>query len=273
MPTGIQDTRDKYNSFFRNFHGKTKRHAKISAIKLSVAEILAIFALKKTPIDRPMNCKLVIFDLDGTLLDTIDDLATATNHALQALHLPTHSREEYRLMVGNGVRRLWQRALPEDLRTEAMVEAVGREFKPYYERHGADCTHPYDGIDALLDALTTAGIGVAVASNKYEEAVGPLVCHFFPTTRFAVVAGNRDGVPTKPHPAIVHRIMEATGTTTDEILYVGDSAVDMQTAHAAGLTSCAVTWGFRPRTELEAEHPDYVVDSPAEIAAIVGITK
>lgn len=213
--------------------------------------------------------KLIIFDLDGTLLNTIADLAQSTNHALQMLGYPTHEESAYNLMVGNGINKLFERALPEGEKTEENVLRVRREFVPYYDAHNADKSRPYPGISELLEEMQIKGIQLAVASNKYQSATVKLIKHYFPTIHFIAVFGQREGIPVKPDPTIVHDILQIAGIAKEEVLYVGDSGVDMQTAANAGITACGVTWGFRPRTELEAFHPAYIVDKADDIAAIV----
>ena len=212
---------------------------------------------------------LVIFDLDGTLLNTIADLAQSTNYALKELGYPTHEEDAYRFMVGNGINKLFERALPEGEKTEANVLRVRQKFVPYYDLHNADKSLPYPGIPELLADLQTQGIQLAVASNKYQAAAEKLIAHYFPSIHFVAVFGQREGIPTKPDPAVVHEILKIADMTSTDTLYVGDSGVDMQTAINAGVTSCGVTWGFRPRTELEAFHPDYIVERAEEIARIV----
>ena len=213
--------------------------------------------------------KLVIFDLDGTLLNTIADLAQSTNHALQALGYPTHPEEAYNFMVGNGINKLFERALPEGEKSEENVLRVRREFIPYYDRHNADKSRPYPGIPELLEQLQAEGVRLAVASNKYQAATTKLIARYFPDIRFTAVFGQREGINVKPDPTIVHDILDATHIAPEEVLYVGDSGVDMQTAANAGVTACGVTWGFRPRTELEAFHPAYIVDRADEIFGII----
>ena len=213
--------------------------------------------------------QLVIFDLDGTLLNTIADLAQSTNYALKELGYPTHEEDAYRFMVGNGINKLFERALPEGEKTEANVLRVRQKFVPYYDLHNADKSLPYPGIPELLTDLQTQGIQLAVASNKYQAAAEKLIAHYFPSIHFVAVFGQREGIPTKPDPAVVHEILKIADMTSTDTLYVGDSGVDMQTAINAGVTSCGVTWGFRPRTELEAFHPDYIVERAEEIARIV----
>lgn len=213
--------------------------------------------------------KLVIFDLDGTLLNTIADLATATNQALQHYGYPTHEVDAYRFFVGNGINKLFERALPESERTEENILKIRSEFVPYYDIHNADLSRPYPGIAELLEALQQKGVLIAVASNKYQAAARKLVTYYFPNIRFAEVLGQREGVPTKPDPAIVNDILAQTGVKREEVLYVGDSNVDMQTAHNAGVTAVGVSWGFRPRTELEALHPAHIIDKAEELLAFL----
>lgn len=213
--------------------------------------------------------RLVIFDLDGTLLNTIADLASSTNHALNQLGYPTHKPEEYNFMVGNGINKLFERALPEGEKTEENVLRVRREFIPYYDRHNADESRPYPGIPELLETLQAKGIQLAVASNKYQAATEKLIAHYFPNIKFIAVYGQRDGVNVKPDPTIVEDILRISGTPKQEVLYVGDSGVDMQTARNAGVTACGVTWGFRPLAELESFNPRYIIDVPHLISDLI----
>jgi len=210
--------------------------------------------------------KLVIFDLDGTLLDTIADLAAAANHALQKAGFPVYDTETIRTFVGNGISKLLERALPEWARTAENVERLRTDFVPYYDAHNAEQSKPYPGVAALLLRLQERGMMLAVASNKYQAATEKLVAHYFPAIRFVKVMGQREGVPVKPDPTIVFDIMEAAGVGKEDVLYVGDSGVDMQTAHNAGVDAVAVSWGFRPRTELEAFRPLAIIDRAEELA-------
>ncbi|MBC8592019.1 HAD family hydrolase [Oscillospiraceae bacterium N12] len=213
--------------------------------------------------------KLVIFDLDGTLLNTIADLAQSTNHALSRLGYPTHEVDKYNFMVGNGINKLFERALPEGEKSEENVLRVRNEFIPYYDVHNADESRPYPGIPDLLKQLQEKGIQVAVASNKYQAATEKLIRHYFPEIRFVAVFGQREGIKVKPDPTIVEDILQITSVEKKDVLYVGDSGVDMQTALNAGVTACGVTYGFRPRAELESFHPAYIVDRAEEILPIL----
>ena len=213
--------------------------------------------------------KLVIFDLDGTLLNTIADLAQSTNHALSRLGYPTHEVDKYNFMVGNGINKLFERALSEGEKSEENVLRVRNEFIPYYDVHNADESRPYPGIPDLLKQLQEKGIQVAVASNKYQAATEKLIRHYFPEIRFVAVFGQREGIKVKPDPTIVEDILQITSVEKKDVLYVGDSGVDMQTALNAGVTACGVTYGFRPRAELESFHPAYIVDRAEEILPIL----
>lgn len=213
--------------------------------------------------------KLVIFDLDGTLLNTIADLAASTNHALAANGYPTHPTEEYRFFVGNGINKLFERALPEGEKTEANVLKIRQRFIPYYDVHCVDLTKPYPGIPELLKALQQRSVRIAVASNKYQRATGKLIPYFFPDIHFTAILGQREGIPRKPDPQIVHEIMRMANVSTDEVLYVGDSNVDMQTANNARVDSVGVTWGFRPRAELEQGSPFAIIDKAEELLSFL----
>lgn len=213
--------------------------------------------------------KLLIFDLDGTLLNTIADLAESTNQALRLHGFPTHPTQAYRFFVGNGINKLFERVLPEHARSPENILRIRQSFLPYYREHIADHSAPYPGIPELLQLLHREGFTLAVASNKYDEGTKRLIAHYFGEIPFAVVLGQRDEVMPKPDPAIVFDILHQTGIGAEETLYVGDSGVDMQTAINSGVTACGVTWGFRPRVELEQFSPHYIVDTTEEILAIL----
>lgn len=215
--------------------------------------------------------KLIIFDLDGTLLNTVADLAASTNYALTQCGFPTHETAAYRFFIGNGINNLFLKALPEGAKTQENILKVRKPFLEYYGAHNAELTEPYQGIPELLERLQNAGLQLAVASNKYQEATEKLVQHFFPNIKFTAVFGQREGVSVKPDPTIVHDILALAKVKKDEVLYVGDSGVDMQTAQNAAIDSCAVTWGFRPRSEMEVFAPTYFVDEPKEILMILGV--
>ena len=209
--------------------------------------------------------KLVIFDLDGTLLDTIADLAESANYALKQLGYPTHDVETIRTFVGNGINKLLERALPLQEQTEEKVMLMRSHFVPYYDAHNADLSSPYPSIVHLLEDLQGQGIMIAVASNKYQEATVKLVKHYFPTINFIEILGQREGINVKPDPSIVFDILKKANVNKEEVLYVGDSGVDMQTAINAGVDAIGVTWGFRPRTELEGFQPMGLIDKAEEL--------
>ncbi|WP_288354605.1 HAD family hydrolase [uncultured Bacteroides sp.] len=210
--------------------------------------------------------KLVIFDLDGTLLNTIADLAAATNYALTQFGYPTHPTDAYRFFVGNGINKLFERALPEQERTLENVIRIRSKFVPYYNIHNADLSRPYPGIEELLNLLQQHHLQLAVASNKYQEATAKLIGQYFPAIHFTAVFGQRDNVPTKPDPQVVNEIIQMAGVSKEEVVYIGDSGVDMQTGCNAGVTTIGACWGFRPKSELEEFHPDLLAEKPEDIS-------
>ena len=205
--------------------------------------------------------KLIIFDLDGTLLNTIADLAASTNYALKHYGFPEHEEKEYNFFVGNGINKLFERALPEEFRTEEYIMKIRSEFVPYYDAHNSDLSRPYQGIPEVLKELQKRGVKLAVASNKYQAATTKLVNEFFPEIEFSAVLGQREGIPSKPDPTIVNEISESTGIAKEDIAYVGDSCVDMETGKSAGVETIGVSWGFRPRKELESYNPAFIADN------------
>lgn len=215
--------------------------------------------------------ELVIFDLDGTLLNSIEDLAMSTNYALRQNGYPEHAPAQYRYFVGNGITKLIERALPEEARNTETITHIRSQFIAYYRQHKTDYTRPYPGIVQLLETLRSANIKLAVASNKYHQGTVELVHHFFHDGLFDIVLGQRESIPVKPDPAIVREILAQTQSTPEHTLYVGDSGVDMQTAANSGLTSIGVTWGFRPRQELQENNACHIVDCPEEIIPIAGL--
>lgn len=211
--------------------------------------------------------RLVIFDMDGTLLNTIEDLADACNDMLKKRGFPLHDIKSYQYFIGNGMRKLVERCLPADKAADPeYVEVALRDFLAYYQQHSTDKTRPYDGILELVSTLTQKGIGVAVATNKRQDALEVLLEKFFPGIVWAAAYGQRTGVPIKPAPQIVYDILDTAKVTPDEVLYLGDTAVDMQTADNAKVKKIAVLWGYRTRQELLdagatdfAEKPDDVL--------------
>ena len=212
----------------------------------------------------------IIFDLDGTLLNTIDDLGYACNHALKQAGYPTHPIEAYPAKVGNGINNLIRRALPENGQTEENILRVRSYFVPYYDAHNCDYTQPYGGIPSLLQTLKAQGHRLAVASNKYQAATEKMVLHFFPDI-FDVILGERAGIPRKPDPQIVYDIRQQIGEQggdAQEVIYVGDSLVDRDTARNAHVPFVACSWGFVPREQLIQAGIDRIIDHPSEFSRV-----
>lgn len=213
-----------------------------------------------------MSKQAVIFDLDGTLLNTLDDLKDALNHALSAHGFPARSLDEVRRFVGNGNLVLVRRGLGAGA-DEAAVERVYETFLPYYQAHAMDKTAPYPGIPALLDALKAAGVKMAIATNKVHAAALPLCRKFFP--QVDVVIGAQEDLRNKPEPDMVRAGLEALGVTEDEAVYIGDTEVDIATARNAGLDCVCVAWGFRSKDEQQAAGGRTFAQSPEEILALL----
>ena len=213
--------------------------------------------------------KLVIFDLDGTLLNTIEDLGHAANYALAQHGFSTHTLASYPFFVGNGVRRLMTRVLPEDKRDAATIDMVLKDFKTYYDEHNTLYTKPYSGIPELLMDLRDMGVKMAVASNKYQAAVERIIAHYFGDINFVAVEGQKEGVNVKPDPSVVFNILAQAGVGKADTLYVGDSGVDMETARRACVDSVGVTWGFRPEKELVENYAGRIVHKPIDILDVV----
>ena len=207
--------------------------------------------------------KLILFDLDGTLIDTLEDLAEAVNHALALRGLPLHTLDEYRGMVGHGVRSLVQQALGEE---SPLVDAALADFRAYYEAHIDVHTRPYPGIPELLADLQARGVQLAVVSNKFQEGTEYLIRRFFSGIDFVAILGNRPGWPLKPSPEIVQDVLTRSGVSPEDALLVGDSPTDMRTAANGGIDALAVTWGYRSAEELEPVLRELFQDGPAHLA-------
>ena len=210
----------------------------------------------------------VIFDLDGTLLNTSDDLADAGNWVCRNHGWPTHTVEEYKRYVGSGMARLAVRFSPEEWHTEEGVQKILDEFLPYYAAHKEDKTAPYPGVPELLEHLRAAGVSIAVLSNKAHALAVPVIEGYFPQ-KFQYIQGGVEGLPLKPDPALLLKLMENMGATQENTLFVGDSDVDIRTAKHAGVTSCGVLWGFRGREELEREGADLLASSAKELETLI----
>lgn len=216
-----------------------------------------------------IKTKLVIFDLDGTLLNTIDDLAQSVNFVLKKYNYPIHGVEQYKHFVGNGITKLIERAIPENQRTTEFISKLQADFVEYYALHGKDYTKPYDGIVELLDNLKGRGITLSVASNKHHQATMELIEHYFGCDRFSLVYGKREGIRPKPDPTIVFDIVRECGASIAEVIYVGDSDTDMQTAQNASVLSVGVAWGFRTQQELMEHGAKYIITSPKELLGLI----
>jgi len=213
--------------------------------------------------------KLVIFDLDGTLADTILDLSGSVEVALKKRGLPGHSIPEYKLMVGNGFSTLVQRAVPPGLRGTPLQEEIRAEAAAYYAAHPLESTKPYPGIAALLDGLASRGIGRAVVSNKPHELALAVVEGLFPGAGFIEIRGEKPEFPRKPDPKGVLDLAAKAQVRPEEALYVGDSNVDVATAHNARMKVAGAAWGFRGEAELRAAGADYIAQKPEEVLAIL----
>ena len=213
-----------------------------------------------------MKPKLVIFDLDGTLLDTIDDLKEAVNHAMDLRGFPTFTRDEVMAMVGHGARNLMRQALPIGHKDDDMVDAAYNDFRAYYFNHIDIHTKPFAGIHDLLTQLHQEGMLLAVASNKFQEGTEHLIKEFFPEIPFVAVLGGRPGFPLKPDPEIVCEVLRKAGVSKEEAVMVGDSPTDMRTAANGGIRGIAVGWGYRNMKDIPSLT---VVDSAEELYKVI----
>ena len=213
-----------------------------------------------------MKPKLVIFDLDGTLLDTIDDLKEAVNHAMSLRGFPTFTRDQVMAMVGHGARNLMRKALPVGHKEDDMVDAAYNDFRAYYITHIDVHTKPFPGIQDLLTQLHQEGVMLAVASNKFQEGTEHLIKEFFPEIPFVAVLGGRPGFPLKPDPEIVCEVLRKAGVSKEEAVMVGDSPTDMRTAANGGIRGIAVGWGYRNMKDIPSLT---VVDSAEELYKVI----
>lgn len=213
--------------------------------------------------------KHIIFDLDGTILNTLEDLAAATNWVCAQHGWPAHEVEEYKYFVGNGAPKLLSRVVPDGVElTDALHQQLLEEFTRRYNDHKEDKTTVYAGMPQALKRLKEAGITLAVLSNKPHGAAFPVVERYYPCI-FDAVQGALDGLPVKPDPTLLHRLMGELGATEADTLFVGDSNVDIRTAKNGGLTGCGVLWGFRTRAELEAEGADFIAETPEKLVELI----
>ena len=214
-----------------------------------------------------VNRDTYIFDLDGTLLDTLDDLATSVNFALRQYGMPEHSKDDVRRFVGNGVRLLMERAVPDGARNPQFEEAFAA-FRQHYMQHSLDTTRPYDGIPEVLRELSRRGYRLAVVSNKMMAATQELIRHFFPEIPVAIGENEVAGIRKKPAPDTVNEALRQLGAKPEQAVYVGDSDVDIETARNSALPCVSVLWGFRDREFLIAHGATTLIEQPEELLAL-----
>lgn len=212
-----------------------------------------------------MKYKLAIFDMDGTILSTLDDLANGVDYALRENGLPARSKQETRAALGRGVRFLIEQSVPDGL-SDAEISKVEEDFLKYYKVHSMDNTRPYDGIVELIKEVRESGIKTAVVSNKIDSAVKELCANFFEGA-FDVAYGERPGIPRKPDPKPINAIIDEFGLSKNEVVYIGDSEVDLLTANNAKIDHIIVTWGFRDREFLEQNGAKNLVESMDKLKA------
>ena len=216
-----------------------------------------------------LKYQAVIFDLDGTLLDTLEDLADSMNAALESQGFPGHAVEEYRYFVGDGVKELARRVLPQEKRDVATVEASVELMTAEYAKRWKAKTRPYPGIEDALDELVAAGVRMAVLSNKPDPFTKMMIPDLLPKWKFQTVLGARPGVPVKPNPQAALEIAVMLDLSPEQILYVGDTATDMMTATAAGMYAVGVAWGFREILELQQHGANTIVQKPSELMQLL----
>lgn len=213
--------------------------------------------------------KGVIFDLDGTLVNTLEDIADTMNAVLRANAMPEHPTEKYKFLVGEGIFNLTKRVMPENRWSEENASSFVQEFRTLYDITWHDKSVPYDGIVPLLQKLHESGIKIGVLSNKPDQFVQKIVGWFFPNIPFTSIYGEVKDVPAKPDPSLAIRIAESMKLSTKEIAMIGDSGIDVQTGINAGMIPIGVSWGFRPVEELISSGASFVVDTPEEIHSII----
>ena len=216
-----------------------------------------------------MRVKAVLFDLDGTLLDTLEDIANSVNSALLRYGLPTHSVDAYRYFIGDGVTTLVSRALPDENRDSDIIAKCVKGFRQEYSRNWNVNTRPYEGVPELLDALAAKHIKMAVLSNKPDDFTKQCVSELLPNHSFEMILGQRDAIPIKPAPVGALQIADRLGITPSRFLYLGDSAIDMKTAVRAGMFPVGALWGFRPLEELQEHGAQAVIERPVDLLGLL----
>jgi len=216
-----------------------------------------------------MNFRAILFDLDGTLLDTLADIAETANRVLAAADCPTYPVDAYRDYIGDGLVRLFECVLPEDQRNEATITECVARFRQTYADHWNVHTRPYDGVADLLDAATARGLALTILSNKPHAFTRRCFDAHLSAWHFEAVVGQRDGVPPKPDPTGALEIAEQLEVPPERFVYLGDTATDMQTARTAGMHPVGVSWGFRPVEELRAAGAAAIIDRPVDLLGVV----
>ncbi len=217
-----------------------------------------------------MSIRAILWDLDGTLLDTLQDLARCMNRVLQRWRFPAHEVDAYRRFVGDGMENLVRRALPAEVSADpAVLRPCTAAMREEYAARWHEATHPYEGIPELLESLRGRGIQMAVLSNKPHDFTCRMVDLFFPSGTFEIVLGERPGIPRKPHPGSAFEIAEKLRIPPDEFLYLGDTDTDMQTAQAAGMFAVGVLWGFRGAEELLASGAQVLIRKPSDLLQLL----
>lgn len=215
------------------------------------------------------GCRAVLFDLDGTLLDTLADIADSANAVLEERGFPIHDQDAYRYHVGSGVKTLFQRALPEAARSDELVEACVASFRDVYDRRWNVKTRPFEGISELLDGLVERGVKMAVLSNKPHHFTRKCVAEYLAPWPLDPVLGQREGIPLKPNPAAALEVAGQLKIAPREFLYLGDTGTDMLTARSAGMRPVGALWGFRPEQELRQAGADLLIRAPREMLSLL----
>lgn len=219
-----------------------------------------------------MHFKAIVFDLDGTLLDTLEDLGNAANRVLTRKGFPTHDVDTYRYLVGDGAVMLINRALPEDKRNEDTIRVCVQAFREEYGQNWNVKTKPYDGVAEMLDALMAYGMKMAVLSNKPDDFTKRCVSEFLPNWAFEMVLGQSDSIPLKPDPAGAKKIAQCLNIPPSDFIYLGDTAIDMKTAVAAGMFPVGALWGFRTGKELRENGAQALINRPQELLSLLDMT-
>lgn len=218
-----------------------------------------------------MHFKAILFDLDGTLLNTLEDLSVAANNVMKKNGFPAHTIDGYRFFVGDGIATLMKRALPEDKRSEDVIRLCIKAYREEYSRNWKVKTRPYDGITEMLDALTSRHLKMAVLSNKPDEFTKQCVNEFFPRWTFGVVLGQRSSLPIKPDPSGAIEIARCLNVSPADFIYLGDTAIDMKTATASGMFPAGAMWGFRSEQELLENGARVLLKKPQEVVGLLDL--